>query len=465
MSPDWAVTLNIALIFALMFVAKFFKEKTGLFKNVIIPTSLLAGFLGLALGPEVLGLFNFDLGLYEKLVFHFMAIGFIALTLSEQSVKQKSDSVKSGLFIISTYCFQGVVGMLAVLALVVTVKPDLFVGLGLMLPLAYGQGPGFASSIGQSWDEAISLGFINQYGLTLSTVGFLVGGVIGVIMLNYYIRKHKIPVARLSKISKLQSKEMTLTSVKEVNFFDNLTVQITWICMIYIASFFTIWGVASLLSQLGQIGETVASLVRGFNYLFGILLALLFKRVVSVLTKRGHRAEPMVDKYVMHNIASLSFNVMITASVMAISIQAIRSYWELLLVVSLVGAVASLLFITWFARKVFLNNTLHYILAMFGMLTGTASTGMALLRGLDPDLETDVAKNFVLGSAVAAPLGIPLMVLLGLPIIGYSEGNPIYYYITFFAILAYTLLMMSLLLWKTRKEKRVDAGAGVSSSM
>jgi|LFRM01.1.fsa_nt_gb hypothetical protein len=41
-------------------------------------------------------------------------------------------------------------------------------------------------------------------------------------------------------------------------------------------------------------------------------------------------------------------------------------------------------------------------MAMFGMLTGTASTGIALLRGIDPDLETDVAKNLVLGSAVAA---------------------------------------------------------------
>ncbi|MTI95002.1 MAG: hypothetical protein FH749_05860 [Firmicutes bacterium] len=177
----------------------------------------------------------------------------------------------------------------------------------------------------------------------------------------------------------------------------------------------------------------MASLIKGFNFLFGILLALLFKRVMHFLSRRGHRTLPLLDRYVMHNVASLSFNVMITASVMAISIQAISSYWEVLLTVAVVGAVATLFFVTWFAKKVFLQHTLHYSLAMFGMLTGTASTGIALLRGLDPDLDTDVAKNFVLGSAVAAPLGFPLMILLGLPIIGFTENNPMYYYLTFLA--------------------------------
>ena len=75
---------------------------------------------------------------------------------------------------------------------------------------------------------------------------------------------------------------------------------------------------------------------------------------------------------------------------------------------------------------------------------------MALLRGVDPNLETGVAENFVLGSAVAAPLGIPLMILLGFPIVGYTENNPAYYYITFFALFAYMVLMMVLLYLRNR---------------
>ncbi|HHU93238.1 MAG TPA: S-layer homology domain-containing protein, partial [Halanaerobiaceae bacterium] len=96
---------------------------------------------------------------------------------------------------------------------------------------------------------------------------------------------------------------------------------------------------------------------------------------------------------------------------------------------------------------------------MFGMLTGTASTGLALLRGIDPDLQTDVAKNLVLGSAVAAPLGFPLMAILGIPIIGFTTNNPIYTYITFIAIFLYMALLMGIGIIKTKKEK-VTPGQG-----
>ncbi len=110
-------------------------------------------------------------------------------------------------------------------------------------------------------------------------------------------------------------------------------------------------------------------------------------------------------------ITSFAFTVMITSSVMAISLSAVKGYWELLLTISVIGALATLWFCTWLGRKVFKLNTEHYILGMFGMMTGTASTGLALLRGVDPNLETDVGKNLVLGSAIAAGILWSVLVL------------------------------------------------------
>lgn len=453
MSSDWSVVINIALIFVVTFVAKFIKEKLGIFRTIIVPTALLAGFIGLIIGPEITGLINFDSALYEKIVFHSMALGFIALTLAEKKTEYKSDTVKSGLFIVATYCFQGVIGMLTVWGLIYTIKPDLFEGLGLMLPLAYGQGPGFASSIGSSWDEVLPYGFVNQYGITLATVGFLVAGLFGIFMLNYFVRKYKIPVARLNRIKGLQTKELSISSVQEINFFDMLTVQFVWIAIIYLATFLVMQVTVSFLSLFGTIGQTIASLVKGFNFLFGIILATFFKRMILFLSRRGHRTESLLDSYLLNNISSLFFNIMITASIMAISIEEIQGYWELLLVVAIVGAFTTYFFTIWLGKKMFLNNTIHYILAMFGMLTGTASTGLALLRGVDPDLKTDVAKNLILGSAVAAPLGFPLMAILGMPIIGFTTNNPVYSYITFIAIFLYMSLLIGIGIMKTKREK------------
>ncbi|MBR6755021.1 MAG: hypothetical protein IKM22_03740, partial [Clostridia bacterium] len=50
-------------------------------------------------------------------------------------------------------------------------------------------------------------------------------------------------------------------------------------------------------------------------------------------------------------------------------------------------------------------------LAMYGMLTGTASTGIILLREIDGDFETPVADNLVYQNFPAIVFGFPLMIL------------------------------------------------------
>ena len=450
MNSDWQYVLYFCYIFIFMFVAKLLKEKVGLFRSIIIPTSLMAGFLGLVAGPEVLGLVKFDLNFYASIVSHFMGVGFIALTLAGSGERQGRDSVNSGLFIVSNYVFQGIVGMLILYILIATVRPDLFVGLGLMMPLAFGQGPGFASSIGASWDEVLPFGFVNQYGLTLATMGFLVGGVVGVILLNYYVRKYDLNVERLRTLKGLQNRSITFTNVQEINFFDTLTVQVAFIAVAYATTFVVMHFTIAGLGYLGTVGATIASLVRGFNFLFGILVALVIKRILQFLNARGHRALELIDDFTMQNVTSFAFSVMITSSVMAISINAIRDYWLLLLTMSVGGAIATLFFVTWFGQKIFRFHTRHYILAMFGMMTGTASTGLALLRGVDPNLETDVARNLVLGSAIATPLGLPLMALLAVPIVGYTENRPSLYLVTLGSLTLYLLLIMGIALFRNR---------------
>ena len=51
---------------------------------------------------------------------------------------------------------------------------------------------------------------------------------------------------------------------------------------------------------------------------------------------------------------------------------------------------------------------------MFGMLTGTISSGVLLLREIDPDLATPAANNLITGSSFGIVLGAPVLVLVGL---------------------------------------------------
>ncbi|ERJ13668.1 sodium/glutamate symporter family protein [Haloplasma contractile] len=472
MHGDWQSVLMFCYIFFFMFIAKMCKEKLGIFKSIVIPTALFAGFIGMIFGPNLLGKVSFDLfgqsfklglnydqGFYENVVIHTMAIGFIALALTDKKTNKSSKSIESGIFIVLTYLLQGLVGMLMIFLMVNTFWPDLFYGLGLMLPLSFGQGPGFSATIGKGWIEQTGISYIISYGLSLSTMGFLIGGLVGVILLNYYIKKHNLKPVKLRELKGVQEKNIEFKTLDEVNFFDNLTVQLTWIAMVYMSAFIVTYVLVNLIhNNLGDIGQTIGGIVSSLTYLFGVILALIFKRILKSLQHRGHRTKPLLSSYMMQNISSFAFNIMIAASVMAIRIDMISDFLPALLIVGIVGAIVTITFVVFLAKKIYPVNTIEYTLILFGMLTGTASTGMALLRGVDPNLEKDVEEDVaVLGSAIALPIALPIIIVLGFPVQAFKNPSYHYYNLIAFGVLAiYFIVLILFLLWFSKRKNQKE---------
>ena len=52
-------------------------------------------------------------------------------------------------------------------------------------------------------------------------------------------------------------------------------------------------------------------------------------------------------------------------------------------------------------------------LTMYGMLTGTASTGVILLREIDPNFDTPASHNLIYQNLWAIVLGAPMLLMLG----------------------------------------------------
>lgn len=65
-------------------------------------------------------------------------------------------------------------------------------------------------------------------------------------------------------------------------------------------------------------------------------------------------------------------------------------------------------------KKVYADYYYEGLLSMFGMLTGTISSGVLLLREIDPNLSTPAANNLVTGSSFGIILGAPVLVLVGM---------------------------------------------------
>ena len=102
---------------------------------------------------------------------------------------------------------------------------------------------------------------------------------------------------------------------------------------------------------------------------------------------------------------------MVTASIAAIRMDIIGKYWAVLLALSIAGMVLSYVYVHFVCRKLFPRYVEQQFLAMYGMLTGTASTGIILLREIDGDFKTPVADNLVYQNFPAMVFGFPILLL------------------------------------------------------
>lgn len=185
------VLFDFCLISALLFVSKIIRAKIPFIQRLYIPTALLAGFLGLALGPQGLGWLPFsgEIGNYAGIL---IAVLFGSMFLGNKKKSSFGQMFRSVGETFLVNCAAEVFQFGFFMLLGVAVLPLLFPGInrafGLMLPAGFVGGHGTAAAVGEviaenGWADATSIG------QTFATVGLLVGILGGVVLINIFARR------------------------------------------------------------------------------------------------------------------------------------------------------------------------------------------------------------------------------------------------------------------------------------
>jgi len=455
----WTSVQEYVFLSLFLIVAIILKRKIRFLARFLIPTSIIAGFIGLILGSEVLNWIRLDGEKLGNIIYHLMAIGFISVALKERATAPAShrrDNVNTGLAIITSYLSQGILGFAISLSLAYTFLPKLFPPFGLLLPLGFAQGPGQAYSIGTSWEE---LGLVNggNIGLAIATIGFLWAIIFGIPLLNILVRKKKAwGLEDREKVVQLKNpdvEEKHTETIPKKMFIDSLTVQVVLIGVVYLITYFTLRGVSLALEPLGDYGDTVAQLLWGFHFVIATMFAILVRVILNALKRRRWLHIHYPDNYILQRISAGSFDFMIVAAIAALSIATFRTYWLPIVFVTTIGGIFTIIYTVFLCRRIYTNYIIEHIVGLYGQFTGTITTGMALLREIDPDSESNVPENLVLGGAVALPLGIPLMFILGFAVTGYSAGKPIFYFYALGIFALYLAGVLAFLLVRSRRKK------------
>ena len=412
----WNIIIQFGLIAGAVLFANFLRQKVPFIRKSLMPIAVLAGFLLLAL--KYTGLISIDGALFEMLVYHGIALGFIAMSLRvpvREAAGGDLTGLKSGAVIVSTYLIQGVFGLMITLLLSYTLLPGMFKAAGLLLPMGYGQGPGQANNVGSSY-EALGFAGGRSFGLSIAAAGYLVACVVGVVILNLLARKNKIPSARQTAPEHFPPDYFQ--SVDEIpisDSIDKLSVQICMVLLVYLATYLAARGLTSGIAALSPgLAGTVNTLIWGFNFIIGSALAILLRVLLENGKKRGLIRRQYQNNYLLNRISGFFFDIMIVAGIASINLEDIRGLWLPFLLLTAGGAVVTWLHLRFVCKKVYPGYYYEGLISMYGMLTGTISSGVLLLREIDPNLETPAANNLVVGSSFGIILGAPVLILVGL---------------------------------------------------
>ena len=415
----WNIIVQLGLLAGAILLANSMRQKLPLIRKSMMPVAVLGGFLLLL--AKYLGL-RIDEELMEMLVYHGIALGFIAMSLRVPPGRdQRGDltGLKSGAVIVSSYLVQGVTGLLITLLLSYTFMPSLFQAAGLLLPMGYGQGPGQANNVGSSY-EALGFAGGRSFGLAIAAAGYLVACIVGVVILNI-----------LS------------------DSIDKLSVQLALVLLVYLATYLAAWGITSGIAALSPgLAATVNTLIWGFNFIIGAALAILLR----VLLERGKRSSIIhrqyQNNYLLNRISGFFFDIMIVAGIASIRIEDIRGLWLPFLLLAVFGAVVTWIHLSIVCRIVYPDYYYEGLISMYGMMTGTISSGVLLLREIDPDFATPAANNLVLGSSFGIILGAPVLVLVSL-----APRSPLFCWIVTALAAVYCAVLYLIMLKAHRRKK------------
>ena len=453
----WGFFNIFAILLVSLLVANALKKAIPALEASLIPTSVLAGIVLLAFSmvyDQFAEVKLFDSKLFgesgyaymEMITYHTLALGFIAGSLKttggKLSKKRAGEIFNTGVTTVSTYLVQAVVGM-GITMIAALVLPEFFQAAGLLLPFGYGQGTGQAMNYGNIYETQFGFSGGKSFGLTVAALGFLSASIGGVIHLNILRKRGQIKTKKSAEGAITENEIQSLDEIPMQESIDKFTVQVALIVLAYLLAYILMW-------ILGNLIPGMKAVIYGFNFLLGVLAATLVKAVLNFLKKKGIAKREYTNNFLLTRASNFFYDIMVVAGIAAIRLDLIDDYWGILLILGIAGLVVTYTYNRIVVNVLFKEYKEEQFLAMFGMLTGTASTGVILLREIDGDFKTPVSDNLVYQNFPAIAFGFPIMLLATLA--------PVKPYLTFVLLILF-LAVMNVILFRAQifGKKKVKA--------
>lgn len=374
----------------------------GFFQRFLVPSCLIGGMLGLVVMHA--GWVTVDVAAIEAFAYHFFNISFISVGLTQDTEPSRLPgrmikgpawmALMQGL----TFPLQAVVGG-AIVMLLGHAGRALFPTFGFLAPLGFNEGPGQALSIGKVW-EGVGFTDAATIGLTFAALGYFCAFFIGVPLVNRGIRQGRAAVGprRLPRdflvgiLRPDRAPESAGRLTLHSGNADTMAFQAALVGGVYAVTY----GLIALISR--WLPPDAARILWGFFFFFGLGVALLVRWILT-RCRLGH----LTDSGIQRRITGWSVDYLIVATATAIQLTIVRAYLLPIGLIALANALATTLLVVYCGRRL-TSFSLERTAAIYGVVTGTVSCGLLLLRMVDPEFKTPVAYELAVMNVFALPV-------------------------------------------------------------
>lgn len=416
----------LSLLSVLLLAGTFLRAKIKLFQNLYLPASVIGGFIGMIISPEILGRFsNYSIseewiktysllpGILSVPIFAAIPLGmFLNENKNIKSMYPSKVLICFGLFQCASMS-QSAIGY-ATNMFFSKINPQLnmYRTFGYELSAGFAGGHGLAAATGKllegfgipQWEIAQGVA------LTTATIGLIGGIVFGIIFINLAVRKNKTKI--IKRINDNADKSMEVGYNKDINkqnslgretFLSSSIETITF----HLAIIFTVCGIAYIvLNFVKKMNIAGLNVLPVWTYSMIIMFALNF--IIKKLNLVW-----MVDAKVKAKIMGTLSDFAIVSAMTSLPIKAIINYIAPITVMCILGFIITYLLVfplnSFFFKE---DYSFERAIISWGTLTGVLITGMTLLKICDPEYKSPALSEFSLGFSLMSVTGLLIVPIL-----------------------------------------------------
>ncbi|NET71219.1 MAG: sodium:glutamate symporter [Sphaerospermopsis sp. SIO1G2] len=424
----------LALFFAclLVLLASILRYCVPLLKKMHLPAAVIGGLLGLALGPQLLGAYWADkLGLeqsikeiytiWKQLPGFLISLVFAELLMGKRLPSMKKIWDESASQVIVGYSMawgQYIVGLLVAMFLLVPFFDANILSASLIV-IGFQGGYGTAAGLGDTYGQ---LGFEEGYDLAIAmaTAGKVAAILVGLILINIAVtyRKMKSPDESRhehlrERVSASEGKKAVKKQREEMHFSaDRFILHLSLLCVAICIG----WCIREVLFMLESVfvnhsREGIMQYIPLFP--MAMIGGALLQWIITYFD-----AEDIVNARHLHSMSHSFLDLLIVVAIATISLETLSANWVMVVLMVVVGVGWNLFIFFLIAPYFYESDPWIRGIGDFAHSTGATTTGLMLMKLIDPNDKTGVKSSFSLKQSFYEPIvGGGFITALALPLI------------------------------------------------